>query len=177
MPTTQKGTLGLSNKLTTPAQTAFVLDDLKTGTLISLAQLCDDDCIAIFTKYDVQIVKDDQVIIKGQRMTNGLWSVPLTQNTTHQANAILRTDKPKQELATYLHATLGSPATSTLLQAIRRTHLTTIPGLTTNLISKHLPESIATRLSATKIKKQKTFAPPKLTRKHYNKNPCPKRMI
>jgi hypothetical protein len=135
MATTQKGTLGLSNKLSTPAQTAFVLDDLKTGTLISIAQLCDDDCIVIFSKYDVQIVKDDQVIIKGQRMTNGLWSVPLTQNTTHQANAILRTDKP-----TYLHATLGSPATSTLLQAIRRTHLTTIPGLTTNLISKHLPD-------------------------------------
>jgi hypothetical protein len=66
MPTTQKGILSLSDRLSTPAQAAFVLDDLKTGTLISLAQLCDDDCIAIFTKYDVQIVKDDQVIIKGQ---------------------------------------------------------------------------------------------------------------
>jgi hypothetical protein len=66
MSTKQKGTLKLSAKLSSPAQTAFVLDDLKTGTLISLAQLCDDDCIAIFTKYDIQIVKDDQVIIKGQ---------------------------------------------------------------------------------------------------------------
>jgi hypothetical protein len=92
---------------------------LKTGTLISLTQLCDDDCIAIFTKYDVQIIKDDQFIIKGQRMTNGLWSVPITKNTPHQANAILRTDKPKQELAAYFHATLGSPATSTLLRTIR----------------------------------------------------------
>jgi hypothetical protein len=163
MPTTQKGTLGLSNNLSTTAQTAFVLDDLKTGTLISLAQLCDDDCIAIFTKYDVRIVKDDQVIIKGQPMTNGLWSVPLTQNTTHQVNAILRTDKPKQELATYLHATMGNPATSTLLQAIHRTHLTTIPGLTTNLISKHLPESIAMALGhqdqeAKNIRSTKTYA-------------------
>jgi hypothetical protein len=80
-------------------------------------------------------------------MPNGLWSIPITKNTTHQANAILRTDKPKQELAAYLHATLGSPATSTLLRAIRQGHLTTIlPGLTTNLITKHLPNSIATTL-------------------------------
>jgi hypothetical protein len=90
MSTKQKGTLKLSSaKLSSPAQTAFVLDNLKTGTLISLAQLCDDDCIAIFTKYDVQIVKDNQVIIKGQRMPNGLWSIPIKKNTTHQANAIL----------------------------------------------------------------------------------------
>jgi hypothetical protein len=80
-------------------------------------------------------------------MPNGLWSLPFTSNTSpHQANGILRTDKPKQELATYLHAALSSPATSTLLRAIRRGHLTTIPGLTTNLISKHLPKSIATTL-------------------------------
>jgi hypothetical protein len=65
---------------------------------------------------------------------------------SHQANGILRTDKPKQELATYLHADLGSPAPSTLLRAIRRGHLTTIPGLTTNLISKHLSKSVATTL-------------------------------
>jgi hypothetical protein len=92
-----------------------VLNDLKTGTLISLAQLCDDDCIAIFTKYDVQIVKDDQVIIKGQRMPNGLWSVPITKQPQHQANAILRKDKTKQDLAAYLHATFGSPSPSTLV--------------------------------------------------------------
>jgi hypothetical protein len=66
--------------------------------------------------------------------------------TVHQANAILLTDRPKQELATYLHAALGSPAPSTLLRAIRRGHLIMIPGLTTNLISKHLPKSIATTL-------------------------------
>jgi hypothetical protein len=65
MPTTQKGTLSLSDRLSSPTQAAFVLDDLKRGTLISLAQLCEDDCIAIFTKYDVQTI--DQVIIKGQR--------------------------------------------------------------------------------------------------------------
>jgi hypothetical protein len=146
MPTTRQGQLPLSTKLSPAAQSAFVLDDLQTGTLISLAQLCDDDCIAIFNRYEVKILKDNEVIIQGKRMPNGLWSLPIQKIAPHQANGILCTDKPKQELAAYLHATLGSPASSTLLGAIRRGHLTTIPGLTTNLIYKHLSKSIATTL-------------------------------
>jgi hypothetical protein len=134
------------NKLSPTAQYAFVLDDLQTGTLIYLAQLCDDNCIAIFNKYDAKILKNNEVIITGTRMPNGFWSLPILPAAPHQVNGILRTDKPKQKLATYLHATLGSPAPSMLLRAIRCGHLTTVPGLTTNLISKHLPKSIATTL-------------------------------
>ena len=145
MVSTTAGQLPLSPYLSATAQAAFVLDDLKTGTLISLAQLCDDDCTALFTKYNVQIIKNDSVIITGRRMTNGLWSIPISP-PSHQANGILRTDKTKHDLAIYHHATLGSPVSSTLLRAIRRGHLTTFPGLTTNLISKHLPASIATTL-------------------------------
>jgi hypothetical protein len=99
---------------------------------------------AIFSKYNVKLLKNNELIIECTRMPNGLWSLPFASNTSpQQVNGILRTDKPKQEFATYLHAALGSPAPSTLLRAICRGHLTTIPGLTTNLISKHLPKSIA----------------------------------
>jgi hypothetical protein len=146
MPITLRGQLPLSKKLSSTAQSDFVLDDLKTGTLILLAKLCDDDCIAIFNKYDVKIVKDNEIIIKGNRMPNGLWSLPLLDYAPHQANGILRTYRPKQELAKYLLTTLGSPVPSTLLRAIRTTNLTTFPGMTTNLISKHLPKSLATVL-------------------------------
>ena len=45
---THSGVLPLSPLLSDKAQSAFVLDDLRTGTLVSLSQLCDDDCIAIF---------------------------------------------------------------------------------------------------------------------------------
>jgi hypothetical protein len=72
MLSTIAGQLPLSPHLSTTAQAAFVLDELKTGTLISLAQLCDDDCIALFTKYNVKIIKDDNVIITGRWMDNGL---------------------------------------------------------------------------------------------------------
>ena len=78
---------------------------------------------------------------------NGLWSIPLAVPLPlHQANGILRLDQSREQLAVYHHTTLGSPAASTLLRAIRRGHLTTFPGLTTQLISKHLPKSVATAL-------------------------------
>jgi hypothetical protein len=80
-----KGQLPLSKKLSSTAQSAFVLDDLKTGTLISLAQLCDDDCTAIFNKYDVKILKNDEIIINGTRMPNGLWSLPISDPSPPQA--------------------------------------------------------------------------------------------
>jgi hypothetical protein len=145
MQPTSTGTLPLSPCLSTKAQSAFVLDNLQTGTLISLAQLCDDDCTALFTKYHVTILKNNSVIITGRRMPNGLWSIPISPSV-HQANGILRLDKTKRDLAMYHHASLGCPVPSTLLRAIRRGHLTTFPGLTINLISKHLPASIATTL-------------------------------
>ena len=114
MPIAASGMLNLSSQLSKPAQHAFVLDDLKTGTLISLAQLCDDDCIAVFSKYNVKILKHNEVIITGRRKANGLWSVPIVSNSAQQANGILCLNRPKQDLAVFHHASLGSPAISTL---------------------------------------------------------------
>ena len=102
---THSGVLPLSPLLSDKAQSAFVLDDLRTGTLVSLSQLCDDDCLAIFSRFDVKLVKDNQVLLTGHRLPNGLWSLPLlTPPSTHQANGILRLDRPKTELAQYYHA-------------------------------------------------------------------------
>jgi hypothetical protein len=57
------GILPHSPHLSTTAQSAFVLDELHTGTLVSLAQLCDDDCVAIFLHFGVQILKHNTVLI------------------------------------------------------------------------------------------------------------------
>ena len=57
-----------------------------------------------------------------------------------------KTQQDKKELANYHHASLGSPTKLTLLQAICQGHLTTFPGLNTELISKHLSPTIATGL-------------------------------
>ena len=111
MPTSAQGQLLLSPALTKTEQTAFVLDYLKNGTLISLSQLCDDDCIALFTKYGVKRIKKYQVIITGKLDDNGLWSIPLNPTSTLlQANDILCLDRTKQSLSEHHHASLGSPS-------------------------------------------------------------------
>ena len=145
MPLHAEERVRLSPALKSTSQYAFVLGDLKIGTVISLSQLCDNDCIALFMKYRVKIIMNIKVIITGQQDDNGLWSIPLAPAPPPlQADGILRLNKTKSELAAHHHASLGSPSTSTLLRSIRSGHLLTFPGLTSDLIIKHLPKSIAT---------------------------------
>ena len=73
-----QATLLLLNTISKSAQHCYVFDDLKIGSLISLGQLCDDDCIAIFSKYTLNVVKNDKLLITGRRTDNGLWEIPLT---------------------------------------------------------------------------------------------------
>ena len=145
-------TLQLSSKLYHKAQSAHIFKDITTGSLVSMGQLCNHDCVAIFTKYDVNILKHNQVIITGlQDWTNGLWNIPLgpcpstqqspTLSHPNQANGILRQDITKRELAQYFHAAAFSPVKSTFLDAIDNSHFTSWPGLSASLISKHLPQS------------------------------------
>ena len=66
----------LSAHLSPTASNGHVLEGLTTGSLISISKLCDDDCAALCTKYNVHIIKNGNVIIKGQRNNNGLWHIP-----------------------------------------------------------------------------------------------------
>ena len=143
--------LKLSSKLSPKAQSAHVFKYIATGSLISMDQFCDNDCVAIFTKYDVNILKHNQVIITGlQDRNNGLWNIPLgpcpptqqspTLSHPNQANGILRQDITKRKLAQYFHAEAFSPVKSTFLAAINNGHFNSWPGLSAGLVSKHLPQ-------------------------------------
>jgi hypothetical protein len=150
----------LAKELSSQTKIGHVFDDLKSGSLTSIGQLCDDDCVALFTKYNVKIYKNGKVIIVGKRNdTNGLWNIPLapknsdspTTNATpappiacHSANGALRQVKTKQDLATFLHACAFSLLPSTFLRNIQRGHYDKWPGLTASLITKYLPKSLAT---------------------------------
>ena len=116
-----------------------------------MGQLCKNDCVAIFTKSDVNILKHNKVIITVLRdCTNGLWNIPLgpfpptTQSPTlsnpNQANGILHQYITKRELTQYFHAAAFSPVKSTFLATINNVHFTSWPGLSAGLISKHLPQ-------------------------------------
>ena len=117
-----------------------------------MGQLYDDDCVTIFTKYDVKFLNHNQVIITGLLdWTNGLWNTPLgpcpptqqspTCSHPNKANGILRQDINKLELAQYFHAAAFSPVKSNFISAINNGHSTSWPGHSVSLISKYLTQS------------------------------------
>ena len=134
----------LAPQLSESAQHGRVLNGLKTGSLISISQLCDDDCAAIFTKFNVKIIKDGNIIITGNRdPQNGLWNIPLVpksflptsnKNVKFLASSAISDDITKQDLAAFLHGTIFSPSPSTLIRAIKKNHFASWPGLTESLI-------------------------------------------
>ena len=167
-------TLQLSRKLSIKAQSAHVFKEITTGLFISMGQLCDDDCVTIFTKYDVNILKHNQVIITGlQYWTNGLWNIPLgpcpptqqspTLSHPNQANGILHQDITKQELAQYFHPETFSPVKYTFLAATNNGNLNSWPGLSADLTSKHLLQSPFT-VKDHLDQEQKIFNPPDPTK-------------
>ena len=75
-------------------------------------------------------------------------------------NTIIRKDKTKADLASFLHGAMGSVAPSTWIKGIRNNQFTTWPGLTEKLVKKKLIPTIATAeghlaLQSTKKKKNK----------------------
>ena len=86
---------------------------------------------------------------------------PLTQ----YANSIKITGTRKQ-LALFYHRAAFSPVKSTFLKAIQNGAFKSWPGLTTDLIKKHLPDQPATALGHMKLIKQGIA----LTKNHTNNN-------
>ena len=109
-----RSTFKMSNKLLSKAQSAHVFNNINTSPLISMGQLFDDDCIAIFTKFDVKILKHNQVITTGLRdRTNVLYNITLEPSpplNNHQ-NAPIQT-KPT-EFSAMIPPNTNSPNTST----------------------------------------------------------------
>jgi hypothetical protein len=122
--------------------------------LLSIGLLCDHGCTAIFDQQTVKIHHADQIITTGYRDTRtNLWVIPMSNqtltnqlrptNNEHRANSAYHIST-LPELVQFLHAACGSPVPSTWIRAIEQGHFATWPGLTANLVRKHLPKSIAT---------------------------------
>lgn len=77
------GELPFSNALSRHAKESLVYPELKNASLLSIGQLCDDDCLALFHKKILWILKNNEVILKGKRNSyDGIWDVPFQQPTS-----------------------------------------------------------------------------------------------
>jgi hypothetical protein len=84
IPSNVTGHLSLSPTLSTKSQHAAVLPQLKSASLISLGQLCDDDCTVELTKTDLKVRKNNKLVLSGTRNeSDGLWDIPIKSQLQH----------------------------------------------------------------------------------------------
>ena len=81
-------------------------------------------------------------------------STRVTQDTIHLVNNVFSMTT-KSDLAIYYHRTAFFPVPSTFIAAINKGKFSTWPGLTSKLISKHLPKSLATEKCHAKLDRKK----------------------
>ena len=107
-------------QLSKASKTTLVYPDISNESLLLIGQLCDDNCVEIFTNKHVYILKNYELLVKGDiHPGDGLWDILLqdtrdkdTSNIYHMEinlNCIIHHDKTKHELAHYLHACAFSP--------------------------------------------------------------------
>ena len=76
--TTHVGLLPHNKSLSKIATTANVLPNLQSASLISLGQLCDDNCDVTLNKTLIKVLKNNQNFLQGERNhNNGLWDIPI----------------------------------------------------------------------------------------------------
>ena len=167
---------GFSNSATK----ATIFPGLTNESLLSIGQFCDDNCIAIFTKQNVYIMKNEKILLQGKRNnTDGLWDIalPLESHFSSQANYIITKDKSKTDLARYLHATAFSPSLDTFQKAINNGNFLSWPGIrelnfkkllgTTLALEKGHLDQERKNLQSTR-EHSKDFPPQKISNKTYN---------
>ena len=90
------GNITLESSLSTHAKKAHIFDGLRSASLISLVQLCDDDCVAILDKNEINILNGKTLILKVRRnKIDGLWNIPISIPVRHCAMEIITKDKTK----------------------------------------------------------------------------------
>ena len=72
--------------------------------LLFIQQLCNMGCVAIFEKYKLHIIRNEQQILSGNRnLKDDLWDLSFKNKDINSINYIISRDKNKTELAQYLH--------------------------------------------------------------------------
>ena len=95
---TSQGQLPLSPLFSSRAKKAIILPGLKSASLISIGQLCDDNCTVLLNKRKLLAIKEKQVILEGSRnYSDGLWDITIYKTNIQDSNYFT----PKIHLSIY----------------------------------------------------------------------------
>jgi hypothetical protein len=104
------------------AQQAHIFPGLVRNSLISVGQLCDNECSVTFTQDHVTVASNRKnVMYRSRDPKSRLWRVDLKQKMTTKISQCNHAhDKNNlKDLISYLHATCFSPVKSTWIKAIK----------------------------------------------------------
>ena len=84
---TEQGNLPLSSKLSKKEQVAIIFPELRSSSVLSLVQLCNDDCDIVLNKKKKNFRKENELILQGTRYKlDGLWDIPVYKKKTSDTN-------------------------------------------------------------------------------------------
>ena len=142
-------------------------------TLIGLSDLCHSGQEVRLTETALEVISNGHTLLHVDKLpTDRLWTFPRTGNNIesetqnrYTAASVIRNDL-QSGYVKFWSAALGSPADSTLIQALSLGYLGNLPRLTAKMVRRHRPNSIATAkghldrqrqgMQSTRPKKSKT---------------------
>ena len=115
-----------------------------------MSHFCDSNFTTVFREVQVKFSNDDTTITVQRDPSTGLYYIdlpeppPVGPQALHPFACSTYEMKTKAELFQYLHWCAFSPVVHTWTKAIDAGYFATCPGLTSELVRKHLPKSLAT---------------------------------
>jgi hypothetical protein len=137
----------LLTDLSQQARQAHILPGLVHNSLISVGQLCDNDCSVTFTQDQVMVSRKGKNVMYGSRDPKSrLWRVNLKQKMKPeiiQCNHA-HDNTNQKDLINYLHAACFSPVKSTWIKAIKNRIFSSWPGFNECTVENYLSKSTST---------------------------------
>ena len=140
------GTTAVALPSTAVSLPAHVFDDNSLQqSLFGISDITNLDYNATFRKDGLYLYQNKDLVHYTPKAPNATsWTLPL-QRPCAKANAALSLPSDKK-YSQFMHASFGSPALSTLLRALRKGYLSSLPRFTSALLCKHPPNSLATAM-------------------------------
>ena len=131
-----------------------IFPSMQKKALLSLGKFCDNNYTFVLKKNAINNNHKDRnsFYLQGHRYTtSGMWTVGISsqglrnpsEDIHAQANNVYKLKRDKY-IITYFHKAYFSPVPSTWIDAINAVLFATWPGITAELVSKHLDKSPAT---------------------------------
>ena len=149
-------------QLSLAARQAYIFPPLRNKVLLSIVQLCNVGFLVVFDQHHVTAFKANHLSISWNRdPKNGLCYIDLPPNLSPPRTRTVAPSRPptvsthikahsaygmtmQADLVQFMHRAAFSPIASTWNQAIDAGYFATWTGLTSALVRKYLPKSLAT---------------------------------